>query len=438
MTKDIITTTQVPATVLKLADVFSYPEYTARGLGTWEDVAATGSKNIAALISSARGNEKSLTDQIAHLKEQESVLRGKSGDDFVEAAKSFQNPNFPEIGEREGNWSHDPEPLDEESKVRERDTTTFNVCGWCKYASGGSCRYSYYITTHCGLLGGYSASPESQFNTPCLLTSKTAEEIEAQVDRMEMEVESLLVQREKVRQGIKLLQRLKKNAPEKPYLMSLRPHDHFNVGDDVMVYVGQWKQEDGGCRMLVKDGVWVPAIVAYGYRHHDGCVSYQTLFPIHNNMSNDNGCGGGAGMSRPEVLLRSEFNYLRDAWDTDQHFLGLWIANIDNHLRGLDSVTFWQDLSSLGKIANPPADWQPPTDDIPVKTVKDAERILQMLDFKLFKSREEIRAWANMQLNHIHPDRLNGASENVKAYAARQTRAVYAARDLLVAEFGRK
>ncbi len=437
MKNELVTTAQVPATTLSFDDVFSYPQYSLRGVKDWDGVSKLGSKNIAALISRARDNEQSLTHNIAKLKEQQNLLLGKSGDDFKEMAKGFDNPVITEIGKREGNWTGDPEPLDAASAERESGTTTFNMCGWCKHAGGGSCRYSYHITTRCSLLG--STSPETCFNTPCLLQSKTAVEITEQVQRIEQEVDALLARREKVRQGIKLLQRLKKGATEKPYLMSLRPHDHFNVGDDVMAYVGQWG-EDGEHKCVIKQnrtdlsrGVWVPAIVVFGYRHHDGCVSYQALFPIHTNMSYFEGRGGGAGMSRPELLLRSEFNYLQAAKENgDADFLTMWIDNIDDDLRGLDKLQFYTDLTR-GTIANPPADWQPPVDEIEVKSVKDAERVLQMLDASLFKTEGEIKKWAGMQLRHVHPDRLNGASDSVKSYAERQTRAVYAARDLLIA-----
>jgi hypothetical protein len=173
----------------------------------------------------------------------------------------------------------------------------------------------------------------------------------------------------------------------------------------------------------------------FGYRHHDGCVSAQAQFPIHSNVAYDGGCGYAAGDSHPAILLRSEFEWLRHASEEgDLGFLGLWIANIDSHLKEFDRVQYLKDLT--GDIALPPADWQPPTDEIQVKTVKDATRVLQCLDADLFKTEEEIRSWANMQLRYVHPDRLNGKSDNVKSYAARQTRAVYAARDLLIARLG--
>jgi hypothetical protein len=433
MTNELTITAQVPATALTFGDVFSYPQYTLRGVDNWMDVSHLGSKNLAKLVSSAHDYEQSLTSNIGKLKEQQNLLRGKSGDDIKEMAKEFQNPTITEIGVPSDSWSKDPEPLDAASKTREGDSTTFNICGWCKHHSGGTGRYQFMITTSCGLLGG--ASPETRFNTPCLLQCKTETKIAEEVQRFEEEVENLIAKREKVREGIKLLQHFKKGSPEKPYLMSLRPHDHFNVGDEVMVYVGQWGKESEH-KTVVKDGVWVPAIIVYGYRHHDGCVSYQALFPIHTNMSYFEGRGGGAGMSRPEVLLRSEFNYLQEILHgnsvNDAHFVDMWLSNIDDHLKGFDSVKFLRDLSS-GKMASPPADWQPPTEEIEVRTVKDAEGVLQMLNSSLFKTEREIKDWAGMQLRHVHPDHWSGANENVKSYAARQTRAVYAARDLLIA-----
>ncbi len=433
MTNELTIRTQVPATVLTFNDVFSYPKYTLRGVDNWVDVSHLGSKNLAALVSRAREYEQSLTSNIGKLKEQQNLLRGKSGDDFKEMAKGFQNPTITEIGVPSDSWSKDPEPLDAASKAREGGSTTFNICGWCKHHSGGTGRYQFMITTSCSLLG--SASPGMQFNTPCLLQCKTETKIAEEVQRLEQEVENLLAKREKAREGIKLLQHFKKGALEKPYLMSLRPHDHFNVGDEVMVYVGQWGKESEH-KSVVRDGVWVPAIIVYGYRHHDGCASYQALFPIHTNMSYFEGRGGGSGMSRPEVLLRSEFNYLQEIIQgnrvNDGHFVSMWLNNIDDHLKGFDSMRFLSDLSN-GRIASPPADWQPPTDEIEVKTVKDAEGVLQMLNSSVFKTEREIKDWAGMQLRHVHPDHWSGGNENLKTYAARQTRAVYAARDLLIA-----
>jgi hypothetical protein len=156
-------------------------------------------------------------------------------------------------------------------------------------------------------------------------------------------------------------------------------------------------------------------------------------------------------MSRPEALLRSEFDYLHDiakkfdslasffikstepnrAMDEDVIFLDIWFCNIDENLNEFDSERFYVALREP-KFVQAPKDWQPTTDDIEVRTVKDAERVLQMLSADLFKTEKEIKAWVNMQLRYVHQDKLNGMSEEIRKYAERQTKAIYAAKDILV------
>ncbi len=440
--KNLVTTPQVPATELTFEDVFEYHEYALRGIKNWEEVALLGRANISVLISKARSHEKSLTHAISSVKGKQELLQGKSGDDFVEMAQEFENPVITDIGVKEGNWMNDLEPLDAASINRDFDATTFNKCGWCKHAGGGSCRYNYHITTHCSLLND---PDETTFNTPCLLHSKTADEVSSEVEIMEDRVQKLLAKREKVRQGIKLLQSLKKDASEKPYLISLRPHDHFNVGDEVIAYVGQWNSNgESEHKSVVQfsavnphESVWVPAHVIFGYRHHDGCVSYQALFPIHTNMAFHEGRGGGSGMSRPELMKRSTFNYLQDAVENDPIFFQLWMSNIDKGLNGFHLQTFIADMK-VGTTATPPEGWKAPTDKISVTSVEEAERILQCLSADLFETEKEIKSWAKMQLQHVHPDKLDASNDEVQLYAHRQTAAVIEAQDLLLKNFKQK
>lgn len=426
MTNELVRASE--SSVLTIKDVFGdwSSGYLLRGIDSWDQVAILGRGNLTKLVAEARKREGSFTTQISALKDKQNVLRGKSGTDFIEAAKEFENPVITQIGEREGNWSNDPEPLDVASTVRAGGTTTFNMCGWCKHASGSTCRYSYAITSHCSLMD--CKSSENRFNTPCHLQKATAIDISSYVGHMEVEIEKAQAERELVRAGIRLLQQLKRRmTTDKPYLMSLRPYDGFNVGDELMVYIGKYENK-------IVEGDWVPAICVFGYRHQDGCVSYQALFPIHDNLSNFEGRGGGAGDSRPEVMSRSTFCFLNEAFESDPEFLELWIKNTDRErgLEGYDPDAFREALRS-GIIAQPPADWEPPTDEIPVKTVKDAERVLQCLDASLFKTEADIRSWAKMQLRYVQPDKLASLGNNAKTYAERQTRAVYAARDLLIA-----
>jgi hypothetical protein len=337
-------------TRLTFDDVFSYPEYALRGVPDWASVAKLGSNNIGALVSRARNHEHSLTASISKLKDEQAVLR-KAIRDFEAMASEYSNPTITEIGMRSGSFGDNLEPLDAESAARPAGATTFNMCGWCKHTSGGTARFNYLITTSCSLLG--YTSPETRFNTPCLLRFMKPEEITAQVDQIEGEIKNTLAKREKVREGIKFLLHLKIEATEKPYLVSLRPHDLFDLGDEIVVYIGQWNQKNSEYKSLIEDGaVWVPATVVNGYRHHDGIVNYRAALPLHNNMDNEEGRGGFAGMSRPEAMLRSEFNYLESG---DLDFLDMWIANVDDHLKGFDGAQFLRDLID-GKIAKAPVE----------------------------------------------------------------------------------
>lgn len=402
----------------ELTDVFSYPQYTLRGISTWDEVAILGKQNLDALVKSARSHEKELTSRIERLYEKVNLLRDKSGKDFQKLAKEFENPKDIEVGTVKDGWSNDPEPIDAKSRGRESGATTFNMCGWCKHTGGGSCRYSYYISTSCNLA---TDSPETKFNTPCLLQAKTAPEIQHYVDDFETQISNTKAKREKVRAGIKHLQSLKKTSTDKPYLMSLRPHDHFNVGDEVVVNITKWDT-------TIVEGNWVDAIVIFGYRHHDGCISYQTLFPIHTGDYLE-GRGGGAGMSRPEVIHKKDFFALRDANKSDVEFFNVWMNNVDS-LKDF-SINNFQDDIKEGMMAVPNKDWTPPAEDDSVMTVKKAMNILCMLVEPKKGEEARIDSWAKMQLQFIHPDKMGKRNETAQTYAERQTKLVISARDLL-------
>lgn len=455
----------------KLGDVLS--EYSTRGINSWEELAVTGKNNIRYFLSSLRGSEKSHTHEIQKLQEKKNLFlealkepSGNPSDYFKNQAKQFDNPTFKpeEIGKRPGGWGDDPEPLNKESETREAGTTTFNICGWCKHTGGGSCRYQYHISTNCDLLTELKApiadeklenysSGKSQsihqyralrFNTPCLLALITTAQCEEVIAGIENNIEVEKAVREGIREAIKKVQEFEAAAKgDKPWLICNRPAEYMNVGDPMMIYIADWADKK------IVEGDWVEAIGVYGYRHHDGCMSYQTTFPIHSNYSYLEGRGGGAGMSRPEALLRSEFDYLNAIMsrpdfgyalnnvetggkgDEDVTFVEIWLNSMDSGMQGFNKKNFKESLMHP-ELANPPKDWVPPTTEITVKTVKDAEGVLNMLDANLHKTEKDIKDWANMQLKCVHPDRFANATDEVKQYAQRQTKAIYAARDLLI------
>lgn len=410
----------LPANLPSLEEIFDYPQYTIRGIKKWSEVIHLGKNNIEQMIYSVRHNKQSLSNQIKKLTEYRKLLEGKSGEDFIEMAKQYENPKDIKVGVLRDNLSGDEEPIDPKSQTRKRGATNLNICGWCDYASGGTGRYSYMIATWCSLERKFGE--KRNFNSPCMLLFTDKDFICRLVDNIKSEIDDLKNKLEIVRMGIKTLQRLKEDAIEKPYLMTLRPHDLFNVGDEVVLHLGNFEAAK-------ISGAWTKAMVVFGYRHHDGCVSYQTNFPFHHGEYLE-GRGGGLGMSRPECLLTSEFEYLRYAMKKDKTFFAIWIKNLDTNLEGFSCFRFKHDIL-FGKFAKPPIDWEPPTDEIPVNSKKDAERVLCCLDADLFKTEKEIQSWAKMQLQHVHPDKLNG-NANVKSYAERQTTAIFKARDFLI------
>lgn len=460
-----------------------FPSYTLVGVESWEELHVLGCNNIKYLLAQVRRDEKSQTENIDRLQMRKGLLEvslewmkvnpGKNpADYFAELAQSYDNPQFKpnEIGEREGNWSHDPEPLTPESETRKSGSTTFNICGWCSHAGCGSCRFNYHMNTSCDLLETYTETvkregikdymalsdynpDELKFNTPCLMQKLTSYEIEAAIRGINFNIQVHLAKRESVRAVIhRLLEQRDATKEEiKPWMVDNRPGEYMNVGDPMVVYIGGWGNN------CIVSGDWVNAIGIYGYRHHDGCMSYQTHFPVHTNASYYEGRGGGAGMSRPEAMLANEFASLicmvhklgpdatyaglmgsTGVTDADQAFLRIWFKNIERQkLEGFDCEKFFEALKNPD-FANPPDGWMPPTEEIKVETVKEAETALHHLDWTLFRSEDDIKSWANMQLKFVHPDKHQNSSPEVKAYAERQTKAVIAARDLLLRKFGEK
>ena len=460
-----------------------FPSYTLVGVEDWNELHVLGHNNVRYLLAQARRMEKERTDKIDRLQNRKGVFETalkfpKTGhfltvaDFFEELSHQYDNPQFlpGEIGECEGNWSHEPEPLTEESKTRRAGTTNFNICGWCGHCGGGVCRYDCHISTTCGLLdtypeqiyfeevrdyssaseGGPHVSHESKFNTPCLLKHLISDQCQGVLDSIMFCIDMQLIKREEVRMVInKLLEqcRLTKKIG-KPWIVNNRPCEYMNVGDPMVVYIGGW-----GSDKLVQ-GDWVNAIGVFGYRHQDGCLSYQAEFPIHTNASYYEGRGGGAGMSRPEAMLATEFATLTSMVKTlgpdatyagmmgskgienpNEAFLRIWFKNIMRRkIEGFDCTKFFNALKDHN-FAIPPEGWTPPVEEIKVETVKDAECVLQCLDWKFFDTEDEIKGWATMQLQFVHPDKHQKSTPEVQAYAARQTKAVIAARNLLIKLF---
>lgn len=346
------TTDKLPA----LADIFS--EYRTRGISGWEDLPKLGFLNLQELMRSLRASEKNLAAAIQKEYALADMFIGRDGAYFKERAKDYDNPEVVMGPPGYGSWSHDPEPCDAASIARDSRATSFNMCGWCEHTGSGSCRYSYHITTRCGLLPqpkydksvekGTPTGREGRTDSPCQLHELTVEECNKVAQWRKGLAEGRTRARESVRVALKHVKALMDDAQvDKPYTTELRPCAWFDRGDEIVFYLRCFEAD-----MLV-DNAWGKALVIPGYRHHDGCVSCCFEVPIHTG-DNLNGRGGGGSASSEYVLKKWEYDYLKDAVENDSEFLKIWLDCVEesfsNRERTFNREQFVEDLRS-GTVA---------------------------------------------------------------------------------------
>jgi hypothetical protein len=262
------------------------------------------------------------------------MLKGINKNHIREMAEAFENPSFPNVGvPKEHNWSTDIEPLDADSLCRPRAATTFNCCGWCKYAYCGSGRYNYYITTECefNARAGRRKYGEKRFDTPCFLKDASDVTFAALRFGLITECKKLTLLGKELSKKVRILEGLERNAERKPAIANSRAHDWFNIGDPIVSYVGNWGPDNE--KIIDKD--FVTGKVINGYRHHDGCISVCYDEKVHSGNYLE-GRGGGFGMSRPEIMHKWEFEYML----RNPLFISVF-SNLDElRLEGFDRTKF--------------------------------------------------------------------------------------------------
>lgn len=370
---------------------------------TAEDLVFLGKINIRQLIRYWRDDAHSLSEQVKDLEKLIKMLKNKTGKDFAKLAAGHENPKFTAamIGAMSDSFG-DLEPLDVASQNRESNATTFNMCGWCKFGTGGTGRYSYHITTECQFLykagmrdndqtipskavltyhavepvtklgatnngerkaagqalirmeasypglkalveksKGWSTTTQRRFNTPCFMPNLSEKDVESHIKGMETQKQKLISKKQDADAGIKLLLSLEKMAEEKPALSDHRPYDSYFIDEKMVCYVANWKD-----RIVKSD--WVTARVIDGYRHNDGCVSVRYDQKIHSGPYLE-GHGGGYGMARPEILKLWEYHFLRCHPD----FAKVWINSIDKHMPEFDRAKMLAALTENKFLALP-------------------------------------------------------------------------------------
>lgn len=288
---------------------------------TETDLAFLGSKNLEYLKQYWRREEREIVGRIKAVQAKINTLDGKTVDDVKVMATEYEHPEFPKIGVRKDSWSNDPEPLDADSINREAGATTFNFCGWCRYSGGGLCRHSYCITTICSLIPeefnngkGTYGYDEFRFNTPCAIANGTQELLETCVEYLKSKLAGLVEKKDEISESVRFIANVMKQVEEKPYLAGHRPADWFELGDEVVCFISDDFEN------AFKKGIFVTGKVINGYRHGDGCVSVCADKKVHDGDYCD-GCGLSYGLSRPEVLHKWEYEYLKSHPD----YLKVWI-----------------------------------------------------------------------------------------------------------------
>ena len=162
----------------------------------------------------------------------------------------------------------------EELENKKIGDTTLKTCGWCKHRGSGSYRHDCMIEGSCSLLPEYDDEREVRWDTPCVIISKGKEDIRRYVQSHKYEIEESKRTIKREQSIIKELKLLLPKVKQLPPLPNNRNPEHFNVGDRVAVYY-----KDDLC--------WKFGTVVYGYRHHDGCVSFhldETLEPTYDYL----------------------------------------------------------------------------------------------------------------------------------------------------------
>ena len=309
------------------------PDYWRIEPETIEDIVFAGRDNIEQMIRSWNYTFRYLDDELERTNELIGDIAHANGKTIAVEALKFEMPEFTAISVVE-NIRDNPEPTDEASINRRSNTTTWNVCGWCKYATGGSARYGYYINPSC-MFEAYSGVGENErrFSTPCFLLRASDETFRSILDGLRKNWRECTDKRNTVGNKKVTLQRLIEDAEIKPVFSDHRPYDYFNVGDRIMVYIANWDNR-------IVDKHWAVGEVIFGYRHHDGCVSFRLDERVSSGDYLD-GHGGGAGLAHPTVVKQWEYDYLRDHADFAEYWVTYGVSryigefNRDEYLASL-------------------------------------------------------------------------------------------------------
>lgn len=205
-----------------------------------------------------------------------------------------------------------------ENMNREEGSTNFEICGWCEYTGGGTCRYGCNLSSTCSLLKSYDRyNKEHDWNTPCVIRQLGQHDIKNLVRYHQGDIKSMTNRIETVKGFISALIKISDEVKSSPPLPDSRGADYHPIGMVCFVY---------------HEGKWCRGTTAYGYRTHDGCVSY-VLDDYPESKGKPDGSGPwGCGMSVPGILLDWEFQYFRKHLGEFEQWLSLCDKKLNQYV----------------------------------------------------------------------------------------------------------
>jgi len=191
-----------------------------------------------------------------------------------------------EYGENEPEWT-------EENQNRKQGDTNFEICGWCQHVKGGTCRYDCHLEPDgCDLMYEYDdrwqRQKEYRYDRPCVFITSGVKDLEYTIDSKKRSVKSHKRSIKEIEKLIVIIKKKKEKMDDRPSLPGMRHSDHFPLGESVMVaFRNDEKDETKGYR-------WVAGTAVFGYRTHDGMVSY--------HVGDGCCCGGGADPAEGKLI----------------------------------------------------------------------------------------------------------------------------------------
>jgi hypothetical protein len=307
--------------------------WSSKGITSEQSIIELGKTSIQEMIKSHMSDVNGDKSHIKELQKNIAVL--SSGIWVKESKKSFEPSQDMFTLVRDDNYGKEFKPNHPKLYGLVDGDTTCSMCGWCKYRGGGSYVGGYMISGSCDFFSNAGLDRRCLVNTICLLKYCNPKDIKSLVDKLKKKlkfVESEVINSTKKIISLKKL--MLKASSKVPVGFDNRPCDWFNIGDAAVFYVGGWK---GDAKLLTTDK-FIPCKIINGYRHQDGCVSTVAEIKVHDG-SNLDGYGLASGMSRPEVMLKWEFDYLR----SNLKFAKKW-ADCRSERSEFDLNTFIIDL----------------------------------------------------------------------------------------------